>query len=117
MDGSQKLPQRLLGSIRDRLAAGAPIDRLVMGVAGWMRYVTGTDEHNKPIDVRDPLSARLRTIADQAGLSAERLAPALLDVREVFAADLAADPRFRSAVTDALARIIAKGAKAAVAES
>ena len=55
MDGSQKLPQRLLGSIRDRLAAGAPIDRLVMGVAGWMRYVTGIDEHGKPIDVRDPL--------------------------------------------------------------
>ena len=64
MDGSQKLPQRLLGSIRDRLAAGAPIDRLVMGVAGWMRYVTGIDEHGKPIDVRDPLSARLRAIAD-----------------------------------------------------
>ena len=55
MDGSQKLPQRLLGSIRDRLAAGAPIDRLVMGVAGWMRYVTGIDEQGKPIDVRDPL--------------------------------------------------------------
>ena len=112
MDGSQKLPQRLLGTIRDRLAAGAPIDRLVMGVAGWMRYVTGIDEQGKPIDVRDPLSARLRAIADEAGLVAERLAPALLDVREIFGADLAADPRFRAAVTDALARIIAKGAKA-----
>ena len=42
MDGSQKLPQRLLGTIRDRLAAGAPIDRLALGVAAWMRYVTGT---------------------------------------------------------------------------
>ena len=100
MDGSQKLPQRLLGTIRDRLAAGAPIDRLVMGVAGWMRYVTGIDEQGKPIDVRDPLSARLRAIADQAGLVAERLAPALLDVREIFAAELAADPRFRAAVTE-----------------
>ena len=115
MDGSQKLPQRLLGSIRDRLAAGAPITRLVMGVAGWMRYITGTDEQGKPIDVRDPLSARLRAVADQAGLDAERLAPALLDMREIFSADLAADLRFRGAVTDALARIIAKGAKAAVA--
>jgi fructuronate reductase len=116
MDGSQKLPQRLLGSIRDRLAAGAPIDRLVMGVAGWMRYVTGIDEHGKPIDVRDPLSARLRAIAHEAGLVAERLAPALLDLREIFAAELVADPRFRTAVTQALARIIEKGAKAAVAE-
>ena len=116
MDGSQKLPQRLLGSIRDRLAAGAPINRLVMGIAGWMRYVTGIDEQGKPIDVRDPLSARLRSIADGAGLVAERLAPALLDVREIFGAELAADPRFRLAVTSALARVIEKGAKAAVAE-
>jgi fructuronate reductase len=116
MDGSQKLPQRLLGTIRDRLAANAPIDRLVMGVAGWMRYVTAIDEHGKPIDVRDPLAARLRTIADDAGLAAERLATALLDVREIFAAELAVDPRFRSAVTDTLARIIANGAKAAVAD-
>jgi fructuronate reductase len=115
MDGSQKLPQRLLGSIRDRLAAGAPIDRLVMGVAGWMRYVAGIDEHGQAIDVRDPLSARLRSVADQAGLNAERLAPALLDVREIFG-DLAADPRVRAAVQAALARIIAKGAKAAVAD-
>jgi fructuronate reductase len=116
MDGSQKLPQRLLGTIRDRLAVGAPIDRLVMGVAGWMRYVTGTDEQGKPIDVRDPLSGRLRAIADQAGLVADGLAPALLDVREIFGAAIAADPRFRAAVTSSLARIIAKGAKAAVAE-
>jgi fructuronate reductase len=116
MDGSQKLPQRLLGTIRDRLAAGAPIDRLVMGVAGWMRYVTGIDEQGKPIDVRDPLSGRLRSVADQAGMSAERLAPALLDVREIFG-DLAADARFREAATEALARILAKGARAAVAES
>ncbi|HKS62236.1 MAG TPA: mannitol dehydrogenase family protein, partial [Xanthobacteraceae bacterium] len=115
MDGSQKLPQRLLGTIRDRLAAGAPIDRLVMGVAGWMRYVTGIDERGKPIDVRDPLSARLRAVADQAGLSAERLAPALLDVREIFG-ELSVDPRFRASVTTTLARIIAKGAKAAVAQ-
>jgi len=117
MDGSQKLPQRLLGTIGDRLAAGAPVNRLVTGVAGWMRYVTGIDEAGKPIDVRDPLSARLRSIADQAGPVADRLAPALLDVREIFSTELAADPRFRNAVTAALARIIAKGAKAAVAET
>jgi fructuronate reductase len=87
-----------------------------MGIAGWMRYVTGIDEQGKLIDVRDPLSARLRSIADEAGLVAERLAPALLDVREIFGAEPAADPRFRLAVTNALTRVIARGAKAAVAE-
>jgi fructuronate reductase len=37
MDGSQKLPQRLLGTISDRLAANQPITRLALGVAAWMR--------------------------------------------------------------------------------
>lgn len=116
MDGSQKLPQRLLGSIRDRLAAGAPIDRLVMGVAGWMRYVTGTDEHGRPIDVRDPLVAKLEGIGHENWPAPDRLAAGFLAMREIFSAELANDPRFRAAVASALARIIAKGAKAAVAE-
>ena len=80
MDGSQKLPQRLLGTIRDCLKRGAPFDRLALGVAAWMRYVTGIDEKGKAIDVRDPLAARLRDIADAAGPDAKRLAPALLAV-------------------------------------
>ncbi len=64
MDGSQKLPQRLLGTIRDNLAAGRPIDRLALSVAGWMRYVYGRDEKGATIDVADPLSARFATLAD-----------------------------------------------------
>ncbi|HHY48640.1 MAG TPA: mannitol dehydrogenase family protein, partial [Alphaproteobacteria bacterium] len=64
MDGSQKLPQRLLGTIRERLQAGQGINRLALGVAAWMRYVTGSDEKGGPIDVKDPLATRLRAIAD-----------------------------------------------------
>ncbi len=113
MDGSQKLPQRLLGTVRERLAGGASIDRLALGVAGWMRYVTGTDERGQPIDVRDPLADRLRMIAGNAGLAAGRLAPMLLEVREVFG-DLAADARFRESVTRALGLVLERGAKGAV---
>ncbi len=114
MDGTQKLPQRLLGPIRDRLKAGLPIDRLALGVAAWMRYVTGIDESGAAIDVRDPLAARLRAIADTAGPVADRLAPALAGVREVFGDDLPADPRFMSAVETALGRLYAEGAAATV---
>jgi fructuronate reductase len=113
MDGSQKLPQRLLGTIRDRLKTGAPIPRLALGVAAWMRYVTGTDEKGQPIDVRDPMSARLRGIADQAGPVADRLAPALLGVQEVFG-DLAQDSRFTGPVTEALGRLFQNGSRKTV---
>jgi fructuronate reductase len=114
MDGSQKLPQRILGTIRDRLAMRTPFPRLALAVAGWMRYVAGADERGRPIDVRDPLADMLRRIANAAGPSPERLAPALLGVSQVFGSDLPADPRFREAVTQALTTLTGQGALRAV---
>lgn len=113
MDGSQKLPQRLLGTIRDRLAQGLPINAHALAVAGWMRYVTGNDEHGRTIDVRDPIAAELAAISQTAGPVADRLVPALLAVGSVFG-DLGADPRVRMAVTHALARLYEVGARRAV---
>jgi fructuronate reductase len=79
-----------------------------------MRYVTGTDEQDRPIDVRDPLAERLRGLADAAGPSADRLAPALLHVREVFGDDLPRSPEFTRPVSSALDALFRKGAKAVV---
>ncbi|EIM24692.1 mannitol dehydrogenase family protein [Microvirga lotononidis] len=116
MDGSQKLPQRLLGTVRDRLRDGGSIARLSLGVAAWMRYVTGVDEKGSAIDVRDPMAARLRELADRAGGEAGSLANALFGIREIFGDDLANDPRFTQPVTAHLARLHEKGAKRTVAE-
>lgn len=115
MDGSQKLPQRLLSTIRERLAAQAPMNRLALGVAAWMRYVTGIDEKGQPIDVRDPMAADLRQRADQAGMNAQRLVPALLGVEAIFGKDLPVHPVFVAAVTKALDGLISNGARSSVA--
>lgn len=111
MDGSQKLPQRLLGTIRDRLAAGEDFRRLALGVAAWMRYVTGVDETGAAIDVRDPLAPRLRAIADAAGPDADALAAGLLAVEEIFGTDLPKEPRFVAAVKESLASLFELGSK------
>ena len=111
MDGSQKLPQRLLGTIRDRLRSGSPIACLALGIAAWMRYVTGIDEKGGTIDVRDPLRDELWRRADAAGLDAARLAPALLGMKQVFGGDLSQDARFVSAITGSLDRLIRFGAR------
>ncbi len=112
MDGSQKLPQRLLGTIRERLARDLPIPHLALGVAAWMRYVAGTDEAGRPIDVRDPLRDELRRRADNAGPVAERLAPALLGIESIFGTELPGNPWFTEPVTAALASLFAHGALA-----
>ncbi|MCK1301544.1 MULTISPECIES: mannitol dehydrogenase family protein [unclassified Bradyrhizobium] len=113
MDGSQKLPQRLLGAIQDRLARNLPIATHALAVAGWMRYVSGLDEKGRTIDVRDPLAAEFADLAREAGPIAERLAPALLGVTKVFG-PLGTEPRLREAVTAALGRLYKDGARRAV---
>ena len=114
MDGSQKLPQRLLGTIRDRLAAGQGISRLALGVAGWMRYVTGIDEKGDAIDVKDPLATRLRTIADGAGGDAEKLVEGLLGVEEIFGKNLPRNTSLSNAVVGYLKSLFAVGAAGTV---
>ncbi|MBP7242420.1 mannitol dehydrogenase family protein [Amaricoccus sp.] len=112
MDGSQKLPQRILGTIAENLAAGRPTPGLVLAVAAWMRYVGGVDETGAAIDVKDPLAGRLRALSDGAA-GAEGKVAALLGVREVFAPALAAEPSFRAALTQAYDALLVKGARAA----
>lgn len=113
MDGSQKLPQRILGTIADARAAGRETPGLALAVAAWMRYVGGVDEKGAAIDVRDPLAERLKALSDEAGTPDARVA-ALLGVREIFPAALAEDAGFRAAVSEAFRLLLGEGARAAV---
>jgi fructuronate reductase len=110
MDGSQKLPQRLLGTIRDRLARDLPVTRAALGVAAWMRYATGVDERGNRIDVRDPMAGRLRQISESAEGSAARLVDGLLRVTEVFGEDLPRNDSFRGELVGHLTSLFHRGA-------
>ncbi len=114
MDGSQKLPQRLLGTIRDRLARNLPVTRAALGIAAWMRYVTGIDEQGRGIDVRDPLAARLRRIAESAGHSPAVLVASLLAVKEVFGDDLPGSEPLKSELVRHLESLFRNGALATI---
>ena len=111
MDGSQKLPQRLLGTVADCLAKGRPITSLALAVAAWMRYVGGVDEAGNAIDVRDPLAEMLKEASDGQADPAAKVA-ALLAIGDVFPAALAQNTTFRDAVTTAYESLAFKGAKA-----
>ena len=109
MDGSQKLPQRLLATIRDRLAAGAEPRLACLGVAAWMRYVwCGRTEGGAPLPIDDPLSGRLRELTSPASTPAD-VVNALLSLTPVFGLDLPQHPIFRELVTDELAALSRNG--------
>lgn len=115
MDGSQKLPYRLLAPARARLAAGAEPRHACLAVAGWMRYVSA-EENDKgvPLPLDDPLAKRLR--ATVAGVSTpSALVQALLALEEIFPPELAGDTTFRKLLVEELDLLSRYGAAAAVA--
>jgi fructuronate reductase len=117
MDGSQKIPQRWLATVRENVAAGRPIDRLALGVAGWMRYVAGIDEAGREIKVSDPLAARFATVAAMHRGDVPALAHALLGIREIFGDDLPVTPQFTAKVVAWLVALHAEGAARTVARA
>ena len=116
MDGSQKLPQRLLGTIRERLARDLPIPRLALVIAGWIRYVGGTDERDEPIDVRDPLAATLLRVQEDWPEDPDGRVRAVVGLRQIFGDDLSKDRRFLAAVSAAYRDLLTLGAREAVAQ-
>lgn len=91
MDGSQKLPPRLLAAMADRVGRGLPVDRHATAVAAWMRHVAEAAE------LQDPRAEELRRAVRDGGPMA------LLEVEAVFGPALPA----QAAVRDALARALA----------
>lgn len=124
MDGSQKLPQRLLDTMRARLAADLPIGKLVLAVAAWLHFLRGVDEAGRRYDIQDPMAAELAQRYAQAERAAERsgAGPAamlartetLTGVIAVFG-DLGDDPRFVRAVSQALHSLRGQGVEGALA--
>lgn len=104
-DGSQKLPLRLLGTIRDRLAAGAQPTWAALAVAAWMVLVgRGTDQKGRPLPLDDPLADRLRAAVGAAD-QPDTLVSRLLAVQEVFGPDLADDPHLQPLLIEHVTRL------------
>jgi fructuronate reductase len=80
MDGSQKLPQRLLGTISENLAADRDAPEAIKAVAAWIGHVRREGDK-----LQDPLSA---TLTGLRGLDD------FLACEAVFGTDLPKNPRF-----------------------
>ena len=111
MDGSLKIPLRLLNTVRDRIANDKPYTRVAVAIAGWLRYVTGIDETGKAIEVSDPFSERLKFIADQYSTDIQGYVSAMVALEDIFGTDLPHNESFKQVITDALQNLYAAGTK------
>lgn len=94
MDGSQKLPQRLLATLRERIAAGLPSPALATAIAAWMHFAVKT-AHTPGGALNDPLSTE---ILAQAKVSTEpaTLIEKLLSIDKIFGTDLLTHAGFKA---------------------
>ncbi len=113
MDGSQKIPQRWLGTVAARRAAGARVPVLSVALAAWVQYVSGRDLAGQSIDVRDPLASALAARARHDDPTAA--VRSVFAERAVFPPALTDDATLVDDVIAALARLRREGMVATLA--
>ena len=112
MDGSLKLPPRILGTIADRIAAGQSYSRLALAVAAWMRFLLCKSESGQSYAVNDPMAERLTALAAESAGDNAVLIEKLLAVREIFPESLATNAQVVAEIRKAADALQQQGAKA-----
>ncbi len=109
-DGSQKLPQRLLAPLRERIAQHLPSPAIATAIAAWMHFAVKA-AHPPGATLSDPQAA---DILAQAGKSTDpaRIVDHLLSLAQLFGPDLPTHAAFRA---ELLGQFIALARNPAVA--
>lgn len=113
MDGTEKLPQRLLEPAVETLRKGGDLRPFAFAVAAWMRYCLGRKESGEAYALRDPRETELAAAISNAG-SAEAISNALHGVDRLIPAALAQSGPWRAAVAEILQDFLTSGARAAI---
>jgi len=110
-DGSQKIPNAILPCIRYALENGGSIKFAALALAGWFRYLSGIDEKNETIEIKDPAKDKM-----QDRIKADPKDPTgVLGLDEIFG-DVGMNGKLIGAVRDALESFHEKGAKKTLEE-
>lgn len=100
-DGSQKLPFRILNTVRDNLRNGISIRLLCVPVAAWILFIN--KRHAQGESITDPQSDSLLALADKHQ-DISSLAKAILARADIFA-ELSVNDAFKNQVLNALSTL------------
>jgi fructuronate reductase len=104
-DGSKKLPVRIVGTIADAMRANRPIERLVVPIAAWMRFVVRQAKAGVPLV--DPDADALAALGAACTGDAEHDVTAFASMRTVISPALWSERAFRTTLTQAYAVLAA----------
>ena len=114
MDGTEKLPQRILLPALACLEKGGDIRSFAWATAAWMRYCLGRSETGEAYALRDPREAEIAATLAKAGNKAGDIAASLSSLPGLVPPALAANPVWRDAVADSLGEMLERGMRRAI---
>ncbi|MEK1896282.1 MAG: mannitol dehydrogenase family protein [Rhizobium sp.] len=88
MDGTQKLPQRLLEPASEAVADGGKAETYAIAVAAWMRYALGADRNGESYELRDPRAAEITALLADVPRNGGAVSKALFGLPGLFPATL-----------------------------
>jgi fructuronate reductase len=109
MDGTQKLPQRLLEPATEALAQGSQAETYAIAVAAWMRYALGTDRKGNSYDLRDPRATEIATLLTGVPRNGGAVSAALFTLPGLFPAALTENLAWTDDVANKLEILIQDG--------
>ncbi|MFV2102377.1 mannitol dehydrogenase family protein [Micromonospora sp. LOL_024] len=115
MDGSQKLPQRILHTVGDLRAAGRPARWAALAVAAWIRFAQGTADDGRSLPLDDPLAGRIRVALAAAPQTPAGAVDAVFALDEVVPPEVATDAEVRADVVTWLTALHRHGVPATLA--
>ncbi|QSB15775.1 mannitol dehydrogenase family protein [Natronosporangium hydrolyticum] len=111
MDGSQKLPQRLVHMVADRRSAGELPQWGALALAAWMRFVCGQADDGRALPLDDPLADEIRHRLAAAERTPAGVVTALLGLESVFPASLRHDAELADLLTQWLTTLARHGVR------
>ncbi|NEJ24643.1 mannitol dehydrogenase family protein [Rhizobium leguminosarum] len=106
MDGTQKLPQRLLEPASEALAHGDKAETYAIAVAAWMRYAIGEHGNGERYELRDPRAGEIAALIADVPRTGLAISAALFTLPGLFPAALTGHRAWTQDVSDKLEILI-----------
>lgn len=109
MDGTQKLPQRLINPALHAIANNQEIRSFAFAIAAWMRYCLGQDDNGQAYELRDPREAEIKSALEGLPREATKIADALEALPNLLPAELTQNEKWHHTVREILGTMLEKG--------
>ncbi len=114
MDGSEKLPQRIIEPALEAMARGQDLTPFAFATAAWMHYCLGRCDNGTSYPLRDPIEETIHQLVKATDGRAPSIVKALHSLTDIFPQTLVKNSDWTSNITEQLDVMVNQGMNQAI---